>query len=191
MIRTALLSAFFAVAAFGADYTIDGAHSSAKFAVRHMMVSNVTGSIGKITGTVSYDPKNPSATKVSATLETASIDTGEPKRDEHLRSADFFDVQKYPSIKFESTSAKKSGSGVEITGNLTLHGVTKPVTLKVAGPIAEVKDPWGNLRTGASATTVINRKDFGLTWNKALETGGMMVSDEVTLTLDIEATRKP
>ena len=115
-----------------------------------------------------------------------AINTNEPKRDEHLKSPDFFDAAKYPTITFVSKSARKTADGIAVTGDLTIHGVTKEVVLNVDGPTAEVKDPWGNARRGATATTKINRKDFGLTWNKALETGGVMVSEEVAITVDVE-----
>jgi polyisoprenoid-binding protein YceI len=176
--------------AFAQTYTIDGSHSKAQFSVRHMMVSNVRGEFSKIKGTVSYDEKNPAATRIEATIDVASINTGEPKRDEHLKSPDFFDVAKYPTITFISKSARKTANGLAVTGDLTIHGVTKEVVLQVEGPSPEVRDPWGNLRRGATATTKINRKDFGLTWNAALETGGVVVGDEVSITIDVEAVRQ-
>jgi polyisoprenoid-binding protein YceI len=176
--------------AFAQNYTIDGSHSKAQFSVRHMMVSNVRGEFSKIKGTVSYDEKNPAATRIEATIDVASINTGEPKRDEHLKSPDFFDVAKYPTITFISKSARKTANGLAVTGDLTIHGVTKEVVLQVEGPSPEVRDPWGNLRRGATATTKINRKDFGLTWNAALETGGVVVGDEVSITIDVEAVRQ-
>jgi polyisoprenoid-binding protein YceI len=188
-----ILSAMtFALAAFGqATYTIDTAHTNAQFAVRHMMVSNVKGEFAKTTGTIVYDPNNLGASKVDATIDTTSINTREPKRDAHLKSPDFFDVEKFPTMTFSSTSWSKQGDKVMIKGNLTLHGVTKEVTLAVDGPSAELKDQKGGARIGASATTTINRKDFGLTWNRAIETGGVVVGEEVTITIDLEATRKP
>lgn len=182
----------FALAAFGqATYTIDSAHSSAQFSVRHMMVSNVKGEFSKTTGTIVYDPNNLGASKVEATIDATSINTREPKRDAHLKSPDFFDVEKFPTLTFASTSWNKQGGKLMIKGNLTLHGVTKEVVLAVDGPSAELKDQKGGARIGASATTTINRKDFGLTWNRAIETGGVVVGEEVTITIDLEATRKP
>jgi polyisoprenoid-binding protein YceI len=178
-----------APAALAQSYTIDGAHSKAQFSVRHMMVSNVRGEFTKMKGTVVYDEKNPAAIKIDATIDVASINTGEPKRDEHLKSPDFFDVAKYPTITFRSKSARKTANGLAVTGDLTIHGVTKEVVLQVEGPSPEVRDPWGNLRRGATATTKINRKDFGLTWNAALETGGVVVGEEVSITIDVEAMR--
>jgi len=170
-------------------YTIDGAHSKAQFSVRHMMVSNVRGEFTKIQGTVDYDDKNPAAIRIEAVIDAASINTGEPKRDEHLRSPDFFDVAKFPTITFRSKSARKTADGLAVTGDLTIHGVTREVVLHVEGPTPEVKDPWGNIRRGATATTKINRKDFGLTWNAVLETGGVVVGEEVSITIDVEAVR--
>ena len=172
-------------------YSIDSAHSSAQFSVRHLMVSNVKGEFNKMTGSITWNEANPAAISIDATIDVNTISTREPKRDEHLRSADFFDAAKYPAITFKSAKAWKSGSKWMVSGNLTLRGVTRPVTLTLDGPTAEVKDPWGLLRRGATATTTINRKDFGLSWNKALETGGVMVGEDIQITLDIAATRKP
>lgn len=176
-------------AAFAGSYAIDGAHSKAQFSVRHMMVSNVRGEFAKMKGSIDYDEKNPAAIRIDATIEVASINTGEPKRDEHLKSPDFFDAAKFPVIRFLSKSARKTAGGLAVTGGLTIRGVTKEVVLQVEGPSPEVRDPWGNLRRGATATTKINRRDFGLTWNAALETGGVVVGDEVAITIDVEATR--
>ncbi len=174
---------------YAEEYKIDSAHSRAQFSVRHMMVSNVRGDFSKITGTISYDEANPEAIKVDASIEASTINTSEQKRDDHLRSPDFFDVAKFPAIAFKSRSARKTGDGLAVTGDLTIHGVTKEVVLKVEMPSAELKDARGGARRGASATTKLNRKDFGLTWNRALEAGGVMVGDEVSITIDIEATR--
>lgn len=191
MMKQLLLVLAVLLPASAQTYTIDSAHSSAQFSVRHLMVSNVKGEFNKMTGSVTWDEKNPAAISIDATIDVNTISTREPKRDEHLRSADFFDAAKYPTIAFKSSKAWKSGSKWMVAGNLTLHGVTKPVTLTLDGPTAEMKDPWGMLRRGATATTTINRKEFGLGWNKALETGGVMVGEEVQITLDIAATRKP
>jgi len=189
LIRGLALVLAAAPAALAQSYTIDGAHSKAQFSVRHMMVSNVRGEFTKMKGTIDYDEKNPAAIRIEATIDAASINTGEPKRDEHLKSPDFFDVAKYPAITFRSKSARKTAGGLAVTGDLTIHGVTKEVVLQVEGPSAEVRDPWGNLRRGATAATKINRKDFGLTWNAALETGGVVVGEEVSITIDVEAVR--
>jgi polyisoprenoid-binding protein YceI len=172
-------------------YDIDPAHSSAHFSVRHMMISNVKGEFNKVSGTVTYDPDNPRASKVEATIDVSSLHTREEQRDGHLKSAEFLDVAKFPEIKFVSTSIERRGDGEHLMkGGLTIHGVTKEVTFKVEGPTAEGKDPWGNVRAGASATTKINRKDFGLVWNVALETGGVLVGEDVSISLEVELTRR-
>lgn len=177
--------------AFASTWTIDPDHSNIGFKVRHLMVSNVRGSFDKHSGTVEIDDKDITRSKVNISIDTNSINTNVQKRDEHLRSADFFDVTKYPTMTFVSKKVAKAGKDkLKITGDLTLHGVTKQVVLDVAGPTKESKDPWGNIRKGATATTKINRKDFGLVWNAALETGGVTVGDEVTITLEIEMIKK-
>jgi polyisoprenoid-binding protein YceI len=170
-------------------YVIDAAHSAVQFSVRHMMVSNTRGEFRKFEGRIVYDPKNPAAAKVETTIDAASIDTHEARRDADLRSAEFFDVAKHPTITFKSKQAEKSGDKLLIKGDLTMRGVTKEVTLTVEGPTPEIKDPRGNIKIGASATTKVNRKDFGLVYNQVLETGGVLVGDEVTITLDIEARK--
>ncbi len=169
-----------------ATYTIDSAHSSAQFSIRHMMISNVRGGFSSVNGTVEYDPENPGASTVEAVIDATTIKTLDEQRDGHLKSADFLDVEKYPTIAFKSTSVAVQGNEATVTGDLTIHGVTKPVTLKVEGPTSEAKDPWGNTRIGASATTKIKRSEFGLTWNAALETGGIMVSDDLKIEIDVE-----
>lgn len=192
MVRNfAIVLAALAIPALAADYSIDSAHSAAQFSVRHLMVSNVRGEFSKLTGKVVYDDARPAATTVEASVDVSTVSTREPQRDTHLKSPDFFDVAKYPSFTFKSTSAKKTAQGLDVTGELTIHGVSKPVVLHVSGITKEIKDPFGLLRRGATATTVINRKDFGMTWNKNLDGGGVVVGDEVTITLDIEVTRKP
>jgi polyisoprenoid-binding protein YceI len=168
-------------------YQIDPAHSSAQFKVRHMMIANVKGEFDKVSGTVNFDPANPSASTVEATVDVASISTRDEKRDAHLKSADFFDVEKFPTISFKSKKVIASGSdSFTVLGDLAIHGVTKQVELKVEELTEEAKDPWGNLRRGAEAQTRIKRKDFGMTFNMALDTGGFMVGDDVDLTIDVE-----
>jgi len=168
-------------------YTIDPAHSSAQFSIRHMMITNVRGGFSSVKGTVEYDPENPTATTIDVIIDASTIRTLDDQRDAHLKSADFLDVEKYPTIEFKSTKLTPEGGGeASVTGDLTIHGVTRPVALKVEGPSGEGKDPWGNIRMGASATTKIKRSDFGLTWNAALETGGIMVADELKIELEIE-----
>jgi polyisoprenoid-binding protein YceI len=170
-------------------YEIDASHSSASFSVRHMMVTNVRGQFGKVSGTVTVDGKDWSKAKVEAVIDATTIDTRDPKRDGHLKSADFFDVEKHPTITFKSTKIEKSGNGYKMTGDLTMRGVTKSVVFDVEGPTPEMKDPWGNVKVGAMAMAKVNRKDFGLTWNKAIE-GGMLVGDEVSILLDVELGKK-
>jgi polyisoprenoid-binding protein YceI len=168
-------------------WTIDPAHSVAEFKVKHMMVTNVKGQFTALQGTLTLDQNDLSRSRVEATIDAGSIHTRDTQRDAHLRSADFFDVERFPSLSFVSTRISRSASGeLTMTGNLTLHGVTREVVFAVEGPSAAHKDPWGNIKVGASATTVINRKDFGLTWNATLETGGFLVGEDVTITLEVE-----
>jgi polyisoprenoid-binding protein YceI len=179
-------SAFSAVAV----YQIDPSHSGAHFSIRHLMVTNVKGQFSNVKGTVHYDPQNPGASKVEATIDVSTVDTRQPKRDAHLKNADFFDVEKFPTMTFVSRRVSAAGPGkLKVVGDLTMHGVTKEVTLDVEGPTPEIKDPWGKSRIGASASTKINRRDFGLTWNKALETGGVVVGDEVTINIELALTK--
>ena len=166
-------------------WNIDGSHSTAEFSVRHLMITNVKGRFGTLSGTVDYDPEKPEASQIDVTIDATSIDTRDEKRDAHLRSPDFFDVEKFPSLTFKSTSVKKTDDGFAATGDLTIHGVTKPVTLEVEGPSDQNKDPWGNTRIGASATAKINRKDFGLNWNAALEAGGVLVGEHVKISIEV------
>ena len=170
-------------------YDIDPAHSSVHFSVRHLMLSNVRGEFGKVSGTVKYDPQNPESSTVEVTVDAASISTRDPQRDTHLKSADFLDVEKYPTLNFRSRKITVQPGGGKITGDLTVHGVTREITLDVEGPSAEMKDPWGKQRIGASATTKIDRRDFGVTWNSPLETGGVVIGDEVKITIDVQFVR--
>jgi len=175
----------------GAIWDIDPAHTSAQFAVRHLMVSTVRGEFSKVSGTINLDEQDPTKSSLEATIDTASINTRVEKRDQHLKSPDFLDVAKYPTIAFKSKKIEKvSDTNFKVTGDLTLHGVTKEVVLEVEGSTKASKDPSGNLRIGGVATTKINRQDFGVQWNKALETGGVVVGDEVTITIDVELTKK-
>lgn len=174
-----------------ANYQIDPDHSSFQFKVRHLMVSNVKGDFNKAKGSVMIDDNNITNLKVELTIETASVDTGHAKRDEHLRNADFFDVAKYPTVTFVSKKVMQAGQGkLQVTGDLTLHGVTREITLDVEGPTQEIKDPWGKFRRGATATGKINRKDFGLTWNRALETGGVVVGEDVDIYVEVELIKQ-
>jgi polyisoprenoid-binding protein YceI len=168
-------------------WNIDPAHSMAEFKVRHMMIANVKGTFSKVSGVLTLDEANIANSKVETSIEASSIDTREADRDTHLKSADFLDVEKYPTLSFRSGRINKVGDGeLSVEGDLTIHGVTRKVTFQVEGPTPPSKDPWGNERVAVSASTKINRKDFGLTWNAALETGGILVGDEVTITLDVE-----
>ena len=172
-------------------YEIDPAHSRAHFKVRHLMVANVRGEFSKVTGMVTYDSADLGNSKLEAAIDASTVNTSEPQRDAHLQSADFLDVANFPTINFVSRSFARTGPDtLAIAGDLSIHGVTREVVLSVEGPTDEVKDPWGNTKAGASATTKINRKDFGLTWNQALETGGLLVGEDITITLDIELTKK-
>ena len=166
-------------------YTIDGSHSSAEFTVRHLMITNVRGRFGTLSGTVDYDPKAPEASTINVTIDATSIDTREAKRDAHLRSADFFDVEKFPTLTFVSKRVTKSKDGLTALGDLTMHGVTKEIALEVEGPTETTTDPWGNRRIGASATAKIHRKDWGLNWNAALEAGGVVVGEQVKIAIEV------
>ena len=172
-------------------YQIDTAHSAAQFKVRHMMIANVKGEFDKVTGTVNFDPANPAASTVEASIDASTISTRDEQRDGHLKSADFLDVEKYPAITFKSKKVTATGAdSFKVVGDLTIHGTTKEVSLNVEELTEEAKDPWGNMRRGASAMTRINRKDFGMIFNVALEAGGFLVGEEVDLTIDVELIRQ-
>jgi polyisoprenoid-binding protein YceI len=171
-------------------FTLDASHSHVGFAVRHMMVSNVRGEFTKLAGSVTYDPDKPEATRVDVNIDVASVNTREEKRDAHLRSGDFFDAENFPHITFVSKSARRRDDGLEVTGDLTIHGTTREVKLAVDDITAEHTDPWGNKRIGASARTKIRRSDFGMRWNAALEAGGVLVGDEVSIELEVELIRQ-
>ncbi len=177
----------FPALASATTWNIDPDHSSVSFKVKHLMVSNVKGTFEIQTGVVEINDKDITKSKVEVTIDTNSVSTNVQKRDDHLRNADFLDVAKYPTITFVSKKIAKAKNGaLKVTGDLTLHGVTKEVVLDVEQISKESKDPWGNLRCGTSASTKINRKDFGLQWNKSLETGGVLVGEEITISLEIE-----
>lgn len=167
--------------------TIDTTHSGVHFVVRHMVVSKVRGAFGQFSGTIDYDAENVERSRVAVEIDAASIDTREAKRDAHLRSADFFDVEHFPKLTFQSTAVKRTKDDtLAVTGDLTIHGVTRPVTLEVE-ELGGGKDPWGNQRLVWSAKTEINRKDFGLNWNQVLEAGGLLVSEKIAIELEIQA----
>ncbi len=173
-----------------ATYSIDPAHSAAQFKVRHMMIANVKGEFDKVTGTVNFDPANPGASSVEASIDVNTISTRDETRDGHLKSPDFLDVAKYPTIEFKSKKITATGSdSFTMAGDLTIHGVTKEVSLQVEEVTEEAKDPWGNFRRGATATTKLSRKDFGMEFNMVLDTGGFLVGDELLITIDLEMVR--
>jgi len=173
-----------------ATWTIDPGHSAATFQVRHMIVANVKGEFTGPTGSATFDPKDLTTLRVEATIDARTINTRNPDRDKDLRSDLFFDVAKYPRITFKSRSVTVDSPGkLKVLGDLTIKGVTKPVTLDVEGPTQEIKDIWGSRRIGATATTSINRRDFNIVYSRMLEGGGAVVGDQVSITLDIELTR--
>lgn len=168
-------------------WNIDPAHATAEFKVKHMMIANVKGHFSKVTGVLNHAEGDPTKSSIEATIEAGSLETRETQRDAHLKSEDFLHVEKFPTLSFKSTDIKVAGDGeLKVQGDLTIRGVTRKVTFAVEGPTPATKDPWGNTRIAVSATTKINRKDFGLVWNAALETGGILVGDDVTITLDVE-----
>lgn len=172
-------------------FNIDPSHSTASFSIKHMMIAKVHGGFEKMSGSLVLDSQDLSKSSIEATIDASTINTRESQRDTHLKSADFFDIEKFPTINFKSTKIESAGGGeLKVTGDLTIHGVTKQVTLDVEGPSAEMKDPWGNTKIGASATTKIKRKDFGLTWNAALEAGGVLVGDDVNITLEVQFVKQ-
>ena len=172
-------------------YQIDSAHTHAQFKVRHLMVSNVKGDFDKVTGTIVLDDADPAASSLNVTVDVASISTREPQRDAHLKSAEFFDVEKFPTMTFVSTGVVKSGEdSYEVVGDLTIHGVTRPVDLTVEEVTQEMKDPFGLYRRGATAKATILRSDFGLKYNMVLEAGGVAIGDQVHITIDTEFTRQ-
>jgi len=173
-----------------AGYDIDPAHTVSSFTVKHLVISTVRGEFGKTTGAAVFDDKDPSRSSVTATIDAASINTRVEQRDTHLKSPDFFDTAKYPTLTFKSTKVEKAGEGkYKVTGDLTIKGTTKSVVLDVTGPTAEIKDPWGNARRGFAATTQINRKDFGLNWSKMIE-AGPVVGDDVKIEIDGELVKQ-
>lgn len=191
LVPAAILAAAAPGAAQPATWEIDPVHSTATFAVRHMMVTTVRGTFRNLAGTVQFDGKDVGTIVAQATIDVASIDTRDPKRDDHLRSADFFDAARFPTITFASRRVEPRGAGrFALVGDLTIKGVTREVTLDVEGPTPEIKDPGGNIRIGASATTRIDRQAFGVSWNRALDAGGVVVGDEVAITLDLSLVRK-
>ncbi|MGA2423536.1 MAG: YceI family protein [Terriglobales bacterium] len=186
------ITLFASLSAFAqtSNWNIDPAHSTAQFTVRHLGISNVTGNFTKVTGSVVLNDKDITQSQVSASIDVNSVDTRVEKRDQDLRSPNFFDVEKYPTIEFKSKRIVSSGGKLQVIGDLTIHGTTREVTLDVDGPTPEINDPWGNLRRGISATTAINRKDFNLLYNKLLGTGEAAVGDKVKIQIDAEMVKQ-
>jgi polyisoprenoid-binding protein YceI len=171
-------------------WNLDPVHSMAEFKVKHMMISNVRGQFTAISGVLNLDESDIANSSVEATIDASSINTGDAKRDVHLKSADFFDVEKFPTLRFRSRCVKRTGDDeLALTGDLMIHGVSREVVFNVEGPTPPAKDPWGNTRIGLTASTKINRRDYGLTWNAALEAGGILVGDDVTITLDVQLVK--
>ena len=168
-------------------WNIDPVHSVAEFKVKHMMISNVKGQFVTVTGVLTLDEADHVNSRVEASIDVASINTRDAQRDAHLKSEDFLHAEKFPTLFFKSTGITRTGNGEQaVKGDLTIRGVTRNVVFTVEGPTPSAKDPWGNTRLGLSATTKVNRKEFGLTWNAALETGGILVGDDVTINLDVQ-----
>jgi polyisoprenoid-binding protein YceI len=177
--------------AMASTWTIDPDHSNVQFKIRHLMISDVKGTFGKVKGAIRMEEKDVTQSAVDVIIEIDSINTGVAKRDAHLKSDEFFDAAKYPTMTFVSGKVTQIEKGrMKILGVLTIHGISREVVLDVEGPTNEIKDPWGNTRCGASATTKINRTDFGLTWNKSMESGGMMIDDTVFINLEIEMIKE-
>jgi polyisoprenoid-binding protein YceI len=194
MIRSALAASLIAasVPALASTWEIDPMHTSAQFAVRHLVISTVRGKLGKVTGVVNLDDSDLTKSSVQTTIDATGIDTDETKRDEHLRSADFLDVATHPTVTFNSKKVEKvSDEKYKVTGDLTIRGVTKEVVLDVAGSPDPLKDPSGNTKLGGVARTVINRKEFGVNWSQSLDGGGLVVGDDVDVTVDVELIKKP
>ena len=178
-------------AAANSNWQIDPAHSSAQFAVRHMAISTVRGAFSKVTGTIVLDDKDVTKSTVDVTIDVTTVDTREPDRDKDLRGDGFFDVAHYPTMTFKSKKVEQVAPGkLKVTGDLTIRGTTKEVVLDVDGPTAPIKDPWGNTRAAATATAKINRQDFGVKWNATLDSGGVVVGDSVSITIDVELVKK-
>ena len=193
MALTAGLAAMLSLPASATTSTwqLDPSHSAAQFSVRHLAISTVRGGFSSVKGTVVFDDKDVSKSSVDVTIDVNTVDTREPNRDKDLKSDHFFDVAQYPTMTFKSTKVEQAEPGkLKVTGNLTIHGVTKEVVLEVEGQTAPVKDPWGNQRTAVNATTKINRQDFGVKWNATMDNGGVVVGDEVSINIDAEMIAK-
>lgn len=191
-LRTILMGIVAVAVSAGADtWQIDPAHSAVQFSVRHMMISNVRGEFSKLSGTVQYDPAELPKTAIDATVDASSLNTRVEARDKDLKSANFFDVEKYPTLTFKSKRVESAGAGkLKLIGDLTMHGTTREVAFDVDGPSPVIKDPRGNLHIGASASTKVNRKDFGMTFNRVMDGGGVVVGDEVAVVIDVELVKR-
>ena len=191
-ILTLLLALSAIASAQEASWRIDPLHSAAHFSVRHMMISTVRGQFGGVTGAVKFDPKDLTKATVDASIDCTTLNTGEAKRDAEMKGPEFFDVKKYPAMKFKSKKVDIAGAGkLRMSGDLTINAITRPVVLDVEGPSPSVKDSRGREKVGLNATTKINRKDYAITWNEIMETGGFAVADEVSISLDIELIKNP
>jgi polyisoprenoid-binding protein YceI len=193
--RTGIVSAIALLASLSAlaqtsTWNIDPAHSTAQFTVRHLAISNVTGNFTKLTGSIVLNEKDITQSQVSASIDVSSVDTRVEARNKDLKSPNFFDVEKYPTIEFKSKRIVNGGGKLQVIGDLTIHGTTREVTLDVDGPTPELSDPWGNSRRGISATTTINRKDFNLIYNNVLKTGEAVVGENVKIQIDTEMVKK-
>jgi polyisoprenoid-binding protein YceI len=174
----------------GGEWKVDSAHAAAQFAVKHLMISTVRGEFKGVTGTVNWDSEDVTKSTVEVTIDVTTVNTGEPKRDAHLKSADFFDAAKYPTMTFKSSKIEVASPGkLRVAGDLTIRGVTKAVVLDVDGPTPPIKDPWGNQRVALNATGKVNRQDFGVKWNQSMDGGGVVVGDEVNITIDAELVK--
>ena len=192
-VATAGLAVLFAVPIYAStsSWQIDSQHTAAQFSVRHLAISTVRGQFSSVKGTVQIDDTDVSKSTVDVSIDVNSVDTREPKRDAHLKSADFFDAAKYPEMVFKSKKVERAPDGrLKVRGDLTIRGITKEVILDVDGPTGAVKDPWGMQRAGLTATTKINRQDFGVKWNAPMDNGGVVVGDEISIVIDLEMTKQ-
>lgn len=191
-VSTALAVVFsFPASAASSTWKIDPAHSSAQFSVKHLAISTVRGAFSSVNGSINFDDQDVTKSTVDVTIDVNSVDTRQPDRDKDLRSDKFFDVANYPNITFKSTKVEQAGAGkLKVTGDLTIRGTTKAVVLDVDGPTAPVKDPWGNNRAAAAATTKVNRQDYGVKWNAKLDNGGVVVGDDIAIIIDVEMVQQ-
>jgi polyisoprenoid-binding protein YceI len=190
VISVAILFASLSALGQTSNWTIDPAHSTAQFTVRHLGISNVSGNFTKVAGSAVLNEKDITQSQVLATIDVSSVDTRVEARDKDLKSPNFFDVEKYPTMEFKSKRVSNAGGKLQVIGDLTIHGTTREVTLDVDGPTPELNDPWGNVRRGFSATTAINRKEFGLIYNNLLKTGEAVVGDNAKIQIDVEMIKK-